>query len=359
MDFVQQLRDLVNSHSKSYSHKLKAKSYKDIYGKLYNFILFSTPLLDNSEYTLATRVYWILNGITSFDDFRCCCHHCHKNGQHRNVRNVFAGYTDFCCKKCMHDSDQRKNKYKEVCLKKFGVENASQSAIVKDKKRMSSLSKYGVDNPAKAAEVKQKTQNTNMSRYNAKCSFQNEAVKEKCIQTILKNYNVRHPLQNSNIAQKAQATTYKHYGVKYPMLSHEIRAKAKQKYCFDNIWFDSKPELALYVYLKDNNIDFTYQPDMHFTYMCNGIQYFYFPDFVVNNQVIEVKGRHFFKEDGTMCNPFAHYQDDIYEAKHQCMMRNNVKILLDDSAEICKALEYAKAKYGKDYLDKFKKKICK
>lgn len=28
-----------------------------------------------------------------------------------------------------------------------------------------------------------------------------------------------------------------------------------------------------------------------------------------------------------MCNPFDHSQDALYEAKHQCMLNNNVRIL--------------------------------
>lgn len=256
----------------------------------------------------------------------------------------------------MHDSTQRKDKYKEACLKKFGVENASQCISIKDKKKTTTLKNYGVDNPAKSSEVKHKTQLTNLSRYNAKCSFQNDAVKEKCIKTLMKNYNVKHPLQNDAIAQKAQTTTLKHYGVKYPLLSHDVRARAKQKYEYDGICFDSKPELAMYIFLKDREVEFTYQPNVHFTYICNGIEYQYFPDYIVNGQLVEIKGKHFFKEDGTMCNPWAHSQDEIYEAKHQCMVANNVKILLDDSCEVEEAVEYVAEQYGKAYLDKFKRK---
>ena len=53
----------------------------------------------------------------------------------------------------------------------------------------------------------------------------------------------------------------------------------------------------------------------------------YFPDFILDDEFIEIKGDYFFKEDGTMCNPFDHSQDDLFEAKHQCMIKNNVKIL--------------------------------
>ena len=41
-----------------------------------------------------------------------------------------------------------------------------------------------------------------------------------------------------------------------------------------------------------------------------------------------------------------------YEAKHQCMLINNVKILR--SAEYSKFLDYVSNKYGKDYLSQFR-----
>ena len=41
-----------------------------------------------------------------------------------------------------------------------------------------------------------------------------------------------------------------------------------------------------------------------------------------------------------------------YEAKHQCMLMNNIKILR--SAEYSKFLDYVSSKYGKDYLLSFR-----
>lgn len=80
--------------------------------------------------------------------------------------------------------------------------------------------------------------------------------------------------------------------------------------------FDSKPELAYYIWLRDMNINFTCKPDISFTYSHCSKTYRYFPDFIVEGQVVEIKGDHFFKEDGSMQNPFDHTQDALYEAKH-------------------------------------------
>ena len=48
------------------------------------------------------------------------------------------------------------------------------------------------------------------------------------------------------------------------------------------------------------------------------------------------------------------WYDDQFEAKHQCMIKNNVKILT--SIDMKPILKYIKDKYGKDYLKSFKRK---
>ena len=60
-----------------------------------------------------------------------------------------------------------------------------------------------------------------------------------------------------------------------------------------------------------------------------------------------------------MINPYGRkdkpekvkFRDGLFEAKHQCMLKNGVKIITDYSIYI----EYVKNKYGKDYLKKIRK----
>jgi len=75
--------------------------------------------------------------------------------------------------------------------------------------------------------------------------------------------------------------------------------------------------------------------------------------------VIEIKGKQFFNEDGSMTCPFRNegisdqeYSDLCltYELKHQCMIRNNVKILTE--TELAPIFEYIKQKHNvKHYMD--------
>lgn len=87
---------------------------------------------------------------------------------------------------------------------------------------------------------------------------------------------------------------------------------------------------------------------MKFKYTYEGKTHYYLPDFLVNSQYVEIKGDHFFNEDGTMRNPYDLSKSIGSEAKHQCMLRNNVKII--KVSEMKDIIDYINATYGKNYL---------
>ena len=120
-------------------------------------------------------------------------------------------------------------------------------------------------------------------------------------------------------------------------------------YTFNNIKFDSSWELAYYIWLKDHNIDFEYQPNMPIEYKVNNLIKYYYPDFLINNQFYEIKGNQFFNENNQLINPFNNTLDI---EKYQCMIDNNVKILREK--DIIPILDYINEKYGKNYLKQFK-----
>ena len=132
------------------------------------------------------------------------------------------------------------------------------------------------------------------------------------------------------------------------MQDPEVRKKAASCYSFDRVEFDSKAELCYYIWLTDNGIEFTYQPNARFKYTFEGKDHFYHPDFIVEGRYVEIKGDHFFKEDGTMRNSWDSSLDGLYEAKHQCMLQNNVKIL--NSEDYNMFVSYVANAYGSDFI---------
>jgi len=110
--------------------------------------------------------------------------------------------------------------------------------------------------------------------------------------------------------------------------------------------------MIFHIWLKDNNICFVYQPNEGIQYEYNGKTHMYMPDFKVNEQLVEIKGSHLVKEDGTWQCPYDHKMDGQAEAKHQCALKNNVRIMYED--EYQKFIKYVEDKYGRTYLKQFK-----
>ena len=98
---------------------------------------------------------------------------------------------------------------------------------------------------------------------------------------------------------------------------------------YKGFFCDSSWELAYVIYCLDNDLDIQRNTEK-LTYVFEGIEKTYIPDFIVNNIVIEIKG---FKspqwEAKLLCNPYVNV---LYEQ------------------EMKPILEYVVLTYGKDYI---------
>ena len=223
---------------------------------------------------------------------------------------------------------------------------------INSKTSMTSMKNYGVVWHTQADIVKQHAKETNLKNRGVEYIFQDPNFREQSIKTSQKLYGVDFPSQSKEFRLRVEQTNIKNYGYAYPIQNPEYRRLVQKRYKYDNFTFDSQPELAIYIWCKDHNIDFQYQPHVVFEYEFNGKNHIYEPDFLIKGKLIEIKGDQFFKDDGTMQNPWDHSQDALYEAKHQCMLRNMVEIW--KSNDYKKYLMYIKSTYGKDYLRQFK-----
>lgn len=232
-----------------------------------------------------------------------------------------------------------------------------ESNETKKKRKDTFIEHYGVDNNMKSEVGRKEYEDAIEQKYGKgiRNISQSETIKQKKKETCQKNFGVDWPQQNEDVRKKTYDTCFNKYGYPIAMQNPEIRNKARSKYFYDERWFDSAPEIAYYIWLKDNNIQFEYHPNVCFQYEHDGKIHNYQPDFLVERQYIEIKGDHFFKEDGTMQNPYDLSQSSTLEAKHQCMLKNNVKIM--KSNEYSKYIKYVKMNYGISFIHKLKK--CK
>ena len=266
-------------------------------------------------------------------------------------------------------TSQVQKKIKQNNLKKYGVENPMQSSKVQRRIRETWLEKYGVDhpwklrenrkkikntlvrkygveNPLQSLDIKKKVQNTNQKRYGTTCVLQNESIKNKIKKTNLKRYGVENPFQNSDIQhkiqqknlqkyqnkcsvqnpeiqKKARETCIRRYGFPYPIQNSQFRRSLQKKYVYEGISFDSKWEIIFYKYCIDNGFNIIPNP-CKIPYVINNKTHYYYPDFEVDGQLIEIKGDHFFNENGDLYNP---YNGDLWLEKQQCMIDHEVVIL--------------------------------
>lgn len=246
---------------------------------------------------------------------------------------------------------KRLESFKQTCLKKgMFVKGLSKSKDSSTKKK--STKKEHIKKSKE--EINKKREETNLKRYGVKntgglrrkfTQEEQKQITEKINQTKLEKYGKSGYCNPEKVAQ----TKLERYG----SATYNNQADSKRKYFFDNYYFDSSWEIAYYVFLKDKNIDFEFHPNISYSYEFDGKTHKYYPDFRVRETFIEIKGSHFF-EGEKMINPYDRSQDDLYEAKHQCMILNNIKIL--STKNIKQYILYVSRTYGKAFFMKCRAK---
>lgn len=222
-----------------------------------------------------------------------------------------------------------KERVKKTCNEKYGKDNYNQTAEAKERLKKTCLEKYGVDNPSKCSEFHQKKIATSRKNWGVDYAWQCVEIKEKRKETNLEKYGFESVSQSPEIKEKMKKTNLEKYGVEHYAQWENAEMNRRHICKINDVSFDSFPELCFYLYYHSQGIDIS-RPKECFNYTYNGILHYYHPDFKIGEVFYEIKGDHFLTSDGTWCNPFDHSQDELYEAKHQCALANNVVILYSE-----------------------------
>lgn len=249
-------------------------------------------------------------------------------------------------------SEYGKKKIEETSLKRYGVKDSRSAQQTKDKRKAtiartgvsghfhtlewnkSMLEKYGTTNPAQNTDILQKMKQTNLEKYGAEMPLQNDEILAKMKATNLDRYGNECSLMNDEIRDKAIATIKEKYGVENVAQSPIIASKKRRKYEYDGITFDSKPEVEVYKFCKEHNLNFKYQPCKLEFVDSLGKKHAYFPDFEIEGKLYEVKEDHFIK-NGKLYFPYRKSisskvlaeKDSWNAAKSTCMAEHNVQII--------------------------------
>lgn len=161
-------------------------------------------------------------------------------------------------------------------------------------------------------------------------------------------------MKNKKSWKKHNKTCLKRYNVKFSAQSTEIYSKITKKYIYNNIIFDSAPEIAYYIWLTDNNINFIYHP-CSFKFKYQSSYHYYHVDFLLvdTNEYIEIKGPRFLSKNNVLLD-YQMKSTKFTKAKQKCMNKNNVKIISIDIYKIY--MEYCAKKFGNiNWYKQFKK----
>lgn len=317
--------------------------------------------------------------------FKFQCLKCNKEVESKK-KDFKKGQLDqlrFLCKTC---------KSKETSLKRYGVENPSQSQEVKDKVKDSNLKKYGVGNVSKLDSVRnrisestklfwkslpEEVKSNRLENLSLKMKVYWDSLSEEERQAISEKFSAinketwdkatleikeRHSLNIkaywdsltsedlvfvsqrnsrnsksfwSNLTEEQRNQISEKRQLYWKNLTKEQRLEIRRKSNKHNKYkssdgevFDSLWELKYYEYCQCKGFNIIREP-VELEFYFEGKTYHCYPDFEVEGKLIEIKGSQFLVKD-KMVNPYDRNQNGLYEAKHKCMLENNVKFLFKE-----------------------------
>ena len=170
--------------------------------------------------TFQEKLYWYYHNLKEQPKCETC-------GGKTKFINTREGYRKFCSRKCLNNNEAKKEKSKQTCLEKYGVEHLSQSEQIRNRSKQTCLERYGVENPMQNQEIKNKSKNTNINRYGG-CGHASQNLKNKYNQTCLERYGVENPMQNQEIKEILKNSILNKYGVEHISHLKKIKAKIQQ-----------------------------------------------------------------------------------------------------------------------------------
>ena len=177
------------------------------------------------------------------------------------------------------------------------------------------------------------------------------------MQRTFDNFGVFNPMQSDYFRQivgdkirtqemqnQIKATNNRKFGKDWYAQTLEHQLTKRHRFTspkYPGMTFDSTWEIKVYDFLTKNNIEFQYHDMISIPYEYTGKTHYYFPDFIVDGRIYEVKGDQYFRLNSqtgleemycpyhpkTWSDEYYEWRCGLEEAKHQCMIQHNVVIL--------------------------------
>lgn len=231
-------------------------------------------------------------------------------------------YKIYCSTKCANSDTGTREKTRQTCQKRYGVDNISQSKEIKQRKVDTCLKNHGVEHPTQSKKVRRKIVRTVQKHYGVDNVSQSKKVLKLKKNTWLEKYGYDNPSKapeikrligrkvHSSIAKKKIVNGH---GKKYILQGYEPQALNYLKKYFR------------YAHIHDQSSGNVPNFEYHF----DGRNRMYFPDFLIRSEnyecVVEVKSLY------TLCETSSKYR--MMKAKAKAVIRSgfNMELLLMQS----------------------------
>ena len=246
---------------------------KRIYPDFYEYLIHNYP----EDISFKEKLYWYFYKIDNHPICPIC-------GNRIKFRGFSIGYGTYCSTKCARIDST--DKIKQTCLRKYGVEWASQSQEFRNKFKHTCLEKYGAENPYQASQVKDKIKHICLEKYGVDNYTKTEEykniirelgdnLKQKIKQSYINKYGVDNYTKTEEYKEKSRQTCLEKYGVDNYTKTEEYKKKSYNTRYKNRSFNTSKVEQEFKSWLDSNNINYKYQyKSKKYPWMCD----FYFPD---------------------------------------------------------------------------------
>lgn len=174
---------------------------------------------------------------------------------------------------------------------------------------------------------------------------------EKYKETMLLKYGKDNYFKTDEFKNNLKIYNLEKYGVEHYSQSDDFRRKFhnrfKSYYC-DGEHFDSSWELILWIYARDHGQKIKREP-AQLKYQCDGVDHVYFPDFLYENNLVEIKGSHMLDENRKLKAVYDYDNQELLNCKQECMDINGVIVMTYEDLKF--AFDYFMLNYT---LEEFK-----
>ena len=192
--------------------------------ELVQWIIDSTPKLNDPIYTWQTKVYWILHDIVNFPK----CIICGKPMINCNVKSAQYGYKDLVCANKECHNKLRANRQQQTMLTTYGFSNNFANPKTIQKIRKHNIETYGNPCPANNKEIRKQIEEDNLKKFGVRSYSSTQECKDKVKATNLKNLGVDNPFKSEICKAKSKQTLFDRLGVDHPSKSQTVQDKKRQ-----------------------------------------------------------------------------------------------------------------------------------